>query len=114
MTPNLVQTFRVVNYLFNELAYNPPGSADEGYLFWATWANHLGALVFGTQDAHGPIRRGTILLSCTTAQVLNTIIASDPRLGEIAQLSGLPQSSQICPKSSQAGGTTPTTTGGGR
>jgi hypothetical protein len=43
--------------------------------------------------------------------VLNTIIAADPRLGEIAQLSGLPQSSQICPQSSQAGGTTPTPTG---
>jgi phospholipid/cholesterol/gamma-HCH transport system substrate-binding protein len=119
VTPDLVETFRVVNYLFNTLAYNPPGDGDEGYLFWATWANHLGALVFGTQDAHGPIRRGTIILSCATAGVLNTIIAGDPRLGTIAQLTGLPQSSQICPQSTQAGGTTTGnapatgTTGGG-
>jgi phospholipid/cholesterol/gamma-HCH transport system substrate-binding protein len=107
VTPDLVDTLEVLNYLFNELAFNPPGPAEEGYLFWASWANHLGSLIFSTQDAHGPIRRGTILLSCTTAQVLNTIIASDPRLGTIAQLSGLPQSSDICPASSQAGGTTP-------
>jgi phospholipid/cholesterol/gamma-HCH transport system substrate-binding protein len=104
VTPDLRDTLQVLNYLFNELAYNPPGAEDDGYLFWGAWANHLGTLTFGTQDAHGPIRRGTILLSCTTAGVLNTIIASDPRLGEIATLSGLPQSTQICPKSSQAGG----------
>ena len=110
VTPDLRDTLRVLNYVFNTLAHNPAGDEDEGYLFWASWANHLGTLVFNTQDAHGPIRRGTILLSCSTANVLNTIIAADPRLGEIAQLSGLPQSSQICPQSSQAGGTTPTPT----
>jgi phospholipid/cholesterol/gamma-HCH transport system substrate-binding protein len=110
VTPDLRDTLRVLNYVFNTLAYNPPGEEDEGYLFWASWANHLGTSLFNTQDAHGPIRRGTILISCNTATVLNTIIASDPRLGEIAQLSGLPQSTQICPQSSQAGGTAPTAT----
>jgi phospholipid/cholesterol/gamma-HCH transport system substrate-binding protein len=103
VTPDLVETFRVVNYLFNTIAYNPPG-AQEGYLFWAGWANHLGALVFSTQDAHGPIRRGTIIISCASARVLDTIIAADPRLGTIAQLTGLPQSAAICPNSTQAGG----------
>ncbi len=115
VTPDLRDTFRVLNYLFNELAYNPPGPEEEGYLFWASWANHLGNLVFFTQDAHGPIRRGSILLSCTTAQVLNTIIATDPRLGTIAQLSSLPQSSQICPSSGQSGPPDPpSATRGGR
>ncbi|MDQ3740971.1 MAG: MlaD family protein [Actinomycetota bacterium] len=114
VTPDLRDTLRVLNYLFNEIAYNAPGKEDEGYLFWASWANHLGTLTFATQDAHGPIRRGTILISCTTADVLNTIIASDPRLGTIAQLSGLPQERDICPQSSQAGGTDPGATGGGR
>jgi phospholipid/cholesterol/gamma-HCH transport system substrate-binding protein len=104
VTPDLVTTFRVVNYLFNTLAYNPPGRGEEGYLFWAAWANHLGGLIFGTQDAHGPIRRGTILISCNTARVLDTIVAADPVLGTITQLAGLPQSSNICPQSTQAGG----------
>jgi phospholipid/cholesterol/gamma-HCH transport system substrate-binding protein len=102
--PDLLETFKVVNYLFNTLAYNPPGDAEEGYLFWAAWANHLGSNIFSTQDAHGPIRRGHIVLSCSTASVLDTIIAGDPRLGTIAQLSGVPINQQVCPQSSQAGG----------
>jgi phospholipid/cholesterol/gamma-HCH transport system substrate-binding protein len=106
VTPDLVDTFRVVNYFLNTLAYNPPGD-EEGYLFWAGWANHLGALVFSTQDAHGPIRRGTIIISCASARVLDTIIAADPRLGTLTQLTGLPQSSQICPNSTAAPTTPP-------
>jgi phospholipid/cholesterol/gamma-HCH transport system substrate-binding protein len=104
VTPDLVSTLRVLNYLFNTLAYNPPG-AQEGYLFWASWANHLGGIIFGTQDAHGPIRRGTVVVSCSTARVLDTIIAADPRLGQITQLSGVPQSAQICPQSAGSGTT---------
>jgi phospholipid/cholesterol/gamma-HCH transport system substrate-binding protein len=102
VTPDLARTLDVLNEALNELAYNPPGS-EEGYLFWAAWAGHLGNLLFSTQDAHGPIRRGTILISCATSQVLDTVIRSDPRLGTIAQLAGLPQSQDICPQQPGAG-----------
>ncbi len=46
---------KVVNYLLNELAYNPPGTgvAKQGYLFWLAWANHNANTVFGNQDAAG-------------------------------------------------------------
>ena len=104
VVPDLFETFRVVNYIFNTLAYNPPGDAEEGYLFWASWANHLGSSIFSNQDAHGPIRRGAIVLSCSTAGVLDTIIAGDPRLGQLAQLSGVPINQQVCPQSTQSGG----------
>ena len=51
--------FKVVNYLLNELAYNPPGD-DEGYLFWVWPGSTTSApTIFSTQDAHGPIRRGS-------------------------------------------------------
>ncbi|CAA9524617.1 MAG: hypothetical protein AVDCRST_MAG85-3117 [uncultured Solirubrobacteraceae bacterium] len=113
LTPDLAQTFRILNYLFNTLAYNPQGPGEEGYLFWASWVNHLGSLVFSTQDAHGPVRRGTILVSCSTARVLDTIVAADPRLGLISQLSGVPTSGQTCPSSAQAGGAGPSTPGSG-
>ena len=73
----------------------------------------FGLLLFLWLAFGGPIRRGAILISCNTATVLNTIIASDPRLGEIAQLTGLPQSTQICPSSTQAGGAGSTTPGSG-
>ena len=70
VTPNLTRSFKVVNVLLNTLAYNPPGSASEGYLFWLSWLNHVGSTVFSTQDAHGPIRHGLVVLSCSTAQLL--------------------------------------------
>ena len=66
-TPNLTRSFKVINALLNTLAYNPPGDTSEGYLFWLSWLNHVGTTVFQTQDAHGPIRHGLIVLSCNTA-----------------------------------------------
>ncbi len=96
VTPDLARSFRVLNHLGNTLAYNPPG-AEEGYLFWNVWGNHLLPALFSTQDAHGPLRRGTIILSCATAGIVDVLIQSTPSLGEISQLSGLPQARQICP-----------------
>ena len=40
--------------------------SEEGYLFWASWLNHAGAAIFGHQDAHGPVRRGIVLIDCPT------------------------------------------------
>ncbi len=64
-TPNLTTTAKVLNYLFNELAYNPPGSA-EGFLFALSFANHNAAGLFGNQDGDGVIRRGTFQASCSS------------------------------------------------
>jgi phospholipid/cholesterol/gamma-HCH transport system substrate-binding protein len=103
-TPDLTASFKVVNYLLNELAYNPPGKQDEGFLFWQAWVNHAGDSIFSTQDAHGPIRRGLIVLSCQTAQLLNAATAANPQLATLIQLLDAPTASQICPKSTQAAG----------
>jgi phospholipid/cholesterol/gamma-HCH transport system substrate-binding protein len=99
LTPNLVTTFKVLNYALNELAYNPPGSRDEGFLFWTAWANHLGASVFATQDAHGPIRHGLVEITCSASQVLQQVILANPQLSTITQLANLPPPSSICPTS---------------
>jgi phospholipid/cholesterol/gamma-HCH transport system substrate-binding protein len=104
VTPSLSRVFDVLNYAVNELAYNPPGLKDEGFLFWFAWINHLGPTVFSTQDAHGPIRRGLVVLSCNTAQTLNIVAQSNPFLGMLTQLLHSPTASSICPKSSQAPG----------
>jgi phospholipid/cholesterol/gamma-HCH transport system substrate-binding protein len=101
-TPDLTRIFKVVNYLLNELAYNPPGKASEGFLFWLAWANHDGDAVFSTQDAHGPIRRGLIVFSCQTAQLLDAVSAANPQLGTLVALLGGPTQQQICPKSTQS------------
>jgi phospholipid/cholesterol/gamma-HCH transport system substrate-binding protein len=99
LTPNLVTTFKVLNYALNELAYNPPGSRDEGFLFYTAWANHLGASLFSLQDAHGPIRHGLVEITCSASQVLQQVIVANPQLSTITQLANLPPPSSICPKS---------------
>ena len=97
-TPDLGRTFSVVNYLLDELAYNPPG-VEEGYLFWVAWANHLGNQIFTTQDAHGPIRRGQFITTCQDVPVLNQVAQANPLLGTLTDLLALPK--QNCPTASQ-------------
>jgi phospholipid/cholesterol/gamma-HCH transport system substrate-binding protein len=112
-TPDLTTTFKSLNYLLNELAYNPPGDKEEGYLFWASWTNHAGASVFASQDAHGPIRKGMVLASCSTLQTLPNIARANPQLGLLIQLLN-PVSPQVaCPKSAGAGAAPPSSTGSG-
>lgn len=101
-TPNLVSTLRIVNYLLNELTYNPPGP-QEGYLFWVAWANHDGNSIFQTQDAHGAVRHGTFQASCSTLGTLALVEQSNPLLATLTQLVN-PPSQSICPKSTQAPG----------
>jgi phospholipid/cholesterol/gamma-HCH transport system substrate-binding protein len=103
-TPDLTRSFRVLNALLNTLAYNPPGRTEEGYLFWLSWANHVGSTVFATQDAHGPIRHGIVVFNCDTAQLLETVAGTNPALGTLVDLLNGPTSDEICP---QPGGPTP-------
>jgi phospholipid/cholesterol/gamma-HCH transport system substrate-binding protein len=111
-TPKLTTALKIVNVLFNELTYNPPGAADEGYLFWTAWANHAGATVFATQDAHGPIRHGIVQISCSSLAALQALKQVNPQLGTLVQLLNTPPVSQVCPSTSQAGsGVTPGTGG---
>ena len=100
VTPRLTRTVRVVNSLLNTIAYNPPGP-EEGYLFWGSWANHLGPTIFGTQDAHGPIRRGLILVSCAGLGVLDQIKGTTPSLNVLVQLLNAPRQTDVCPKGIQ-------------
>jgi phospholipid/cholesterol/gamma-HCH transport system substrate-binding protein len=117
-TPHLRRTFGVLNSLLNLFAYNPPGK-EEGFLFWQTWLNHAGATIFNTQDAHGPIRRGLVMVSCGALGVLENIVRANPQLSVLTQLLGAPSRAQACGQqvpggpsgtSTQPTGNTPTTT----
>jgi phospholipid/cholesterol/gamma-HCH transport system substrate-binding protein len=96
-TPRLTRTAKVANSLLNTLAFNPEGP-EEGYLFWASWANHAGASVFSTQDAHGPIRRGIVLASCSTLGVLQEIGRENDNLQLLTDLLNAPLQSAVCPE----------------
>jgi phospholipid/cholesterol/gamma-HCH transport system substrate-binding protein len=103
-TPDLTASFSVINRLLNEVAYNPPGDKEEGFLFWQSWVNHAGNAIFSTQDAHGPIRRGLIVLSCSSAQLLDAVSQANPQLGTLVGLLNAPSQQQICPQSSAPAG----------
>jgi phospholipid/cholesterol/gamma-HCH transport system substrate-binding protein len=96
LTPRLTNTFKFVNALLNTLAFNPKG-AEEGFLFWASWANHDANTVFGTQDAHGPVRRGLVVTSCDSLALLNQVVATNPTLNTLFTLLNAPGLSQVCP-----------------
>ena len=101
-TPDLTASFSVVNRLLNEAAYNAPGENDEGFLFWQAWVNHAGNSLFSTADAHGPIRRGLVVLSCSTAQLLDAVSQANQSLGTLIGLLNSPTTGTICPASTQA------------
>ncbi|HEY1359814.1 MAG TPA: MlaD family protein [Thermoleophilaceae bacterium] len=64
-TPTLVRVGHVLNYLGNELGYNPPGS-DEGFLFYLAWFAHNANSLVSVDDANGAVVRGLVQFSCST------------------------------------------------
>jgi phospholipid/cholesterol/gamma-HCH transport system substrate-binding protein len=93
--PGLTDTLDVLNSLFNGIAYNPPGK-EEGYLYWLGWANHLGAAIFSTGDAHGPLRRGQLYSSCASLRVFQVIGKANPALGMLSELLNAPTPETAC------------------
>jgi phospholipid/cholesterol/gamma-HCH transport system substrate-binding protein len=99
-TPRLTRSFDVLNKFFNTLAYDPPG-ATQPFLFWSAWSAHNGATLWAEQDAHGPVRRGVVLVGCATYDALDSVVAGSPQLGTAVQLLNLPPESQVCPNNVQ-------------
>jgi phospholipid/cholesterol/gamma-HCH transport system substrate-binding protein len=93
-------SFTDLNTLLNELAYNPPGSKQEGYLFYLPWLNHDFNAIHFTQDAEGPVRRGLLIISCGTARLAEITAGANDLLKTELQATQLPRSVDICPPSS--------------
>jgi phospholipid/cholesterol/gamma-HCH transport system substrate-binding protein len=94
-TKGLNKTFTNLNYGLNELGYNPPGSAQESFAFWAAWLNHDVNALFATQDANGPLRRGIILQDCGTAAFAESLSSTRPFLKTLQQMTNVTKSSDI-------------------
>jgi phospholipid/cholesterol/gamma-HCH transport system substrate-binding protein len=85
-TPKLVTTLKVLNALFNTLAYQKPGG-PESYLFWGSWLAHITASLTNTQDAEGPIVRGVFIATCSELDLFEVALTqSDPALGPLVDL----------------------------
>jgi phospholipid/cholesterol/gamma-HCH transport system substrate-binding protein len=93
-TPGLRSGFTSLNGGLNALAYNPPGS-QEGFLFYVPWLNHTLNANYSLQDAYGPIRRGIVLESCSTASIAEGVLQSEPYLRMLYQLTGQPRIDHI-------------------
>ena len=96
VSPRLARSFGVLNRFFNMLAYDPPG-ARKSFNFWAAWGAHAGATLFTLQDAHGPIRRGLVLVNCNGYDVLEQVILGNPELGLLTRLLNLPPEQRDLP-----------------
>ena len=99
-TPQLKTLSDVLNAILNELAYKSPGkdAKSNSLLFYVPWASHDTNSVLANQDGLGPLRRGVVLFSCQSVQVLDTLASPsrNPTLATIVQLLGVPKHDEIC------------------
>jgi phospholipid/cholesterol/gamma-HCH transport system substrate-binding protein len=61
--PPLTNSFRVLAYATNEIAYNP-GGKNPGFLHWLSWFAHNADSFISNSDANGPVWRTLVLATC--------------------------------------------------
>lgn len=81
-TPYLSQSFQVLEYLLNEIAYNPNQGGNQGFLFWSAWFMHNVNSWVSSGDANGGIGRAAVLATCYGLQDL-------PLLQQLTNTAGL-------------------------
>jgi phospholipid/cholesterol/gamma-HCH transport system substrate-binding protein len=85
---------RRLNQLFNALAFDP-GGPQEGFLFWLAWLNHnLNAISF-VQDAHGPVARGIVEISCSASVLAEQVASQDLTYETLLELTRIPTPEEI-------------------
>jgi phospholipid/cholesterol/gamma-HCH transport system substrate-binding protein len=94
-TPGLKTGFTDLNTGLNALAYNPQASDDQGFLFYVPWLNHDLNADYLLQDAYGPIRRGQVVVSCSTAATADGTLLAEPYLRLLYQLTDTPRAKNI-------------------
>jgi phospholipid/cholesterol/gamma-HCH transport system substrate-binding protein len=103
--PNLSKSVGVLNTLFNELAYQPPG-AEHGYLFWGSWLAHIADSLVSAQDANGPVLQGIFMGTCAELNFFEgQLQPSNQPLGVILDLLNAPALAQL-PGAKPIAGTT--------
>jgi phospholipid/cholesterol/gamma-HCH transport system substrate-binding protein len=77
--PPLTDSFKVLEYVTNELAYNP-GAGNPGFLYWLAWFAHNADSFFSSSDANGPAWRSLLIADCQSLSSLS------PSLRELLDL----------------------------
>jgi phospholipid/cholesterol/gamma-HCH transport system substrate-binding protein len=66
--PALTNSFKVLVYVTNELAYNPGGN-NPGFLYWLAWFAHNANSFISNSDANGPVWRSLLLTTCPSLKL---------------------------------------------
>jgi phospholipid/cholesterol/gamma-HCH transport system substrate-binding protein len=61
--PSLIDSFKVLTYGVNELAYDP-GGRNPGFLYWLSWFAHNSDSFLSSSDGNGPVWRALLLSDC--------------------------------------------------
>jgi len=64
VVPELTDTFKVLEYVTNEGAYDP-GGGNPGFLYWIAWFAHNTDSFMGSSDANGSAWRTLTLTTCS-------------------------------------------------
>lgn len=111
-TKKLKGVYLNLNRLLDLWAYNPPGDAQEGFLFWSPWLAHNVNSSATAQDAIGPVRRTISTINCNTGLQANQVgwngFTGTPQLFTAYRLAQLPPPTNpvdggICPTVPPAG-----------
>ena len=99
--PELRKFWDVLNALFDEMAYDPPGKGlgKEGYIFYVPWASHNTNSTLALQDGIGPVRRGIVLTGCGPLQLLDLFERNgtlNPTITTIVRLFNAPRMAEVC------------------
>jgi phospholipid/cholesterol/gamma-HCH transport system substrate-binding protein len=99
--PELRKFWNVLNAVFDEMAYDPPGNGlgKEGYLFYVPWASHNTNSTLAVQDGIGPMRRGIVLMGCGPMQLLDLFERNgelNPTISTIVRLFNAPRYNEFC------------------
>jgi len=63
--PALIDSFKVLAYTTNEIAYDP-GGKNPGFLYWLAWFAHDADSFISNADANGSVWRSVALSSCAS------------------------------------------------
>jgi phospholipid/cholesterol/gamma-HCH transport system substrate-binding protein len=63
--PALIDSFKVLTYVTNEIGFNP-GGKNPGFLYWLAWFAHNADSFISTSDANGPVWRLGLIVSCAS------------------------------------------------
>ena len=92
--PSLSASIKVLNTLFNTLAYQR--GSEPSYLYWGSWLAHNADSLVSSQDADGALTQGIFMGTCSELNFYeNTIAPNNAGLGVVLDLLNPPPAAQL-------------------